>query len=90
MATPRLISLSTYPNPFNLLFFIKFQLEKSQFVKIKVHELLGNEIQLLNNKTLPSGEHRLLWDGEKHTSGSYLINFEYDQIVISQKVNLIK
>tara|TARA_Y100001935_G_C17260068_1_gene485859 strand:- start:393 stop:878 length:486 start_codon:yes stop_codon:yes gene_type:complete len=33
VAMPRLISLSTYPNPFNLLCFIKFQLEKSQFVK---------------------------------------------------------
>ena len=90
VAIPRLISLSTYPNPFNPLCFIKFQLEKSHFVKIKVHDLLGNEIQLLNNKTLPSGEHRLLWDGEKHASGSYFINFEYDQNVISQKVTLIK
>ena len=90
VAIPRLISLSTYPNPFNPLCFIKFQLEKSHFVKIKVHDLLGNEIQLLNNKTLPSGEHRLLWDGEKHASGSYFINVEYDQNVISQKVTLIK
>ena len=90
VAMPRLISLSTYPNPFNPLCFIKFQLEKSHFVKIKVHDLLGNEIQLLNNKTLPSGEHRLLWDGEKHASGSYFINVEYDQNVISQKVTLIK
>ena len=90
VAMPRLISLSTYPNPFNPLYFIKFQLEKSHFVKIKVHDLLGNEIQLLNNKTLPSGEHRLLWDGEKHASGSYFINVEYDQNVISQKVTLIK
>ena len=90
VAMPRLISLSTYPNPFNPLCFIKFELEKSHFVKIKVHDLLGNEIQLLNNKSLPSGEHRLLWDGEKHASGSYFINFEYDQNVISQKVTLIK
>lgn len=87
---PRLISLSTYPNPFNPLCFIKFELEKSHFVKIKVHDLLGNKIQLLNNKSLPSGEHRLLWDGEKHASGSYFINVEYDQNVISQKVTLIK
>ena len=90
VAMPRLISLSTYPNPFNPLCFIKFQLEKSHFVKIKVHDLLCNEIQLLNNKSLPSGEHRLLWDGEKHASGSYFINVEYDQNVISQKVTLIK
>ncbi len=90
VAIPRLISLSTYPNPFNPLCFIKFQLEKSHFVKIKVHDLLGNEIQLLNNKTLPSGEHRLLWNGEKHASGSYFINVEYDQNVISQKVTLIE
>ena len=90
VAMPRLISLRTYPNPFNPLCFIKFELEKSHFVKIKVHDLLGNEIQLLNNKSLPSGEHRLLWDGEKHASGSYFINVEYDQNVISQKVTLIK
>ena len=36
---PRLISLHTYPNPFNPLCFIKFELEKSHFVKIKVHDL---------------------------------------------------
>ena len=64
-------------------------MKSHKFVKIKVHDLLGNEIQLLNNKR-PSGEHRLLWDGEKHASGSYFINVEYDQNVISQKVTLIK
>ena len=87
---PRLISLSTYPNPFNPLCFIKFQLEESHFVKIKVHDLLGNEIQLLNNKTLPSGDHKLLWNGKKHASGTYFISIEYDQNVISQKVTLMK
>ncbi len=70
--------------------FYKISIRKESICKIKVHDLLGNEIQLLNDKTLPSGEHRLLWDGEKHASGSYLINFEYDQIVISKKVTLIK
>ena len=87
---PKLISFHTFPNPFNPLCFIKFQLKKSDLVRIKIYDLLGNEIQVLNNRTLPSGEHRLLWNAEKHASGLYFINVEYDQKVISRKVTLIK
>ena len=56
--------------------FYKISIRKESLCKIKVNDLLGNEIQLLNNKILPSGEHRLLWDGEQHASGSYFIIVE--------------
>lgn len=60
-----------YPNPFNPSTEIKFKLNKSETVSIKVYNILGKEIKLLLQEYLPAGEHNILWDG-KDNEGSPL------------------
>ncbi|TFH02065.1 MAG: T9SS type A sorting domain-containing protein [Calditrichales bacterium] len=60
-----------YPNPFNPSTQIDFQLAKSEFVTLKVFNVLGEEIATLLSASLPSGSHSYEWDASGQTSGVY-------------------
>ena len=87
---PEFISFSAYPNPFNPICNIEFQLPQSQFIKIRINDILGNEIKILNNNILSKGDHQFLWDANTYPSGSYFINIEHDKYIHTQMVTLIK
>jgi hypothetical protein len=80
-----------YPNPFNPSTNIKFSLDKSEIVSIKVYNILGKEIKLLLKENLPPGEHKIQWDGKDNEgsplpSGIYFIQMkagEYQQTIKS-------
>jgi hypothetical protein len=80
-----------YPNPFNQETNIKFQLNKSETISIKVYNILGKEIKLLLEENLPAGEHYVQWDGKGNegnslSSGIYFIQMmagEYRQTIKS-------
>ena len=46
---------SNYPNPFNAITSFDFSLPENQFVKIKVYDILGNEIIVLLNNNVGVG-----------------------------------
>lgn len=67
-----------YPNPFNPSTEIKFMINKSETVSIKVYNILGKEITTLLNKELSPGSYTIDWDardsnGQLLPSGVYLI-----------------
>ncbi|MFO7524352.1 MAG: FlgD immunoglobulin-like domain containing protein [Ignavibacteriaceae bacterium] len=53
----------SYPNPFNPSTNIKFNLSKREDVSIKIYNVLGKEIKLQLQENLPSGEHKVQWNG---------------------------
>lgn len=61
---------ANYPNPFNPLTNIKFTLNKSENVLVKVHNILGEEIKILLNENFPTGEHIFQWDGKNNIGNS--------------------
>ena len=87
---PNDILLITYPNPFNPSCNIEFNLEQDQFVKIRVNDILGRQIKLLNNKVLQKGRHQLLWDAKDNASGIYFISIDYNKFNQITKVTLKK
>jgi hypothetical protein len=54
-----------YPNPFNAVTIIQYQVHKTSYVKLKVYDLLGNEVALLVDKEKPSGRYTVEFDAEK-------------------------
>ncbi|MDZ7622927.1 MAG: T9SS type A sorting domain-containing protein [Ignavibacteriaceae bacterium] len=46
-----------YPNPFNPTTSIQYAISSMQFVQLKVFDVLGNEVAILVNEQLPSGEY---------------------------------
>ena len=61
-----------YPNPFNPSTKIEYQIPKSEFVSIKVYDLLRREIATLVNEKESAGNYEVEFDGSDLSSGVYL------------------
>jgi len=82
--------LQNYPNPFNPTTTISYSLPQKTFVKIKVYNLLGEEVTLLKNEEQIAGEYTLEFDAEKLPSGVYIINMNSGSYNKSVKAVLLK
>jgi len=60
-----------YPNPFNPNTIINYQLSIFNFVKLKVFDVLGNEVSVLVNENQAAGNYSLQFDGNNLPSGIY-------------------
>ncbi|MDD3558249.1 MAG: S8 family peptidase [Melioribacteraceae bacterium] len=60
-----------YPNPFNPSTTIEYSLPTNELVKIKVYDILGNEITTLVNDTKSAGKYRVSFDASNLSSGVY-------------------
>ena len=54
---------NAYPNPFNPSTKIKYQIPESNFVILKVYDVLGNEVATLVNEEKPAGEYEVEFNG---------------------------
>jgi len=69
---PNKFSLSqNYPNPFNPSTTIEFSLPKSEFVELKVFNILGKEVTTLVYDKLQAGNRTYTFDGKNLASGVY-------------------
>jgi hypothetical protein len=79
-----------YPNPFNPSTTIEFNVPKSEFVELKVYNILGKEITTLVSKKLNQGNHTYTFNRKNLASGIYyyqLVAGEYREV---KKMILIK
>ena len=60
-----------YPNPFNPSTTIEFSLPKSEFVELKVFNILGKKVAIIVSKNLNQGNHTYTFDGKNLASGIY-------------------
>lgn len=67
---------ANYPNPFNPSTMIVFYLPRNEYIKLKVYDIAGREIETLVKGEVPAGEHRLQWSAEGLASGIYLCTLE--------------
>jgi hypothetical protein len=79
-----------YPNPFNPSTKIKFTLPKPENVKIEIYNLLGQKIETLLNKFMPSGYHEVEFNGQNLSSGVYLYSIEAGEWSDVKKMVLLK
>ena len=74
-----------YPNPFNPTTKIKYQLNKSGFVNIKVFNILGKEIEVLINARQSAGEYDVSFDASNNPGGVYFYSLYVDNKIINTK-----
>ncbi len=79
-----------YPNPFNPSTFIEFILPKSEFVTVKVYNILGKEVETLVSKKLNSGNHTYRFDGKNLASGVYCYRLVVREFSATRKMILLK
>ncbi len=63
--------LANYPNPFHTQTTISFDLARSTEISLIVYDILGREVEVLLNQSLPAGHHEVSFDAEPLTPGIY-------------------
>lgn len=79
-----------YPNPFNPETNISFLLKKQGFVKIKVYDLLGREIETLVNEYKNEGYYNVNFHAAGLSSGNYFYSMQFGGKFILKKMSIIK
>ena len=84
-----------YPNPFNPSTKIKFQINESGFVTLKVYDVLGKEISVLVNEKLQAGTYEIPFSiyqciNNPIPSGIYFYTLEADNFKSTNKMLLVK
>jgi len=88
---PNSYSLSqNYPNPFNPETVIKYSLPVSAFVKLRVYDVLGNEVAELVNEKLNAGSYSVKFSGKNLSSGVYYYNMTADDFSETKRMILLK
>ncbi|MBN1559328.1 T9SS type A sorting domain-containing protein [candidate division KSB1 bacterium] len=65
--------LHNYPNPFNASTTIRFELARSQNIRLRIYNMNGTLAQQLYQGTLNAGAHAMSWDADAHATGVYLV-----------------
>ncbi len=85
-----------YPNPFNPVTRINYQISKRGFVKLKVYDILGSEIETLINEEQSAGRHSVLFNAQQSnnnkslSSGVYIYQLRTDDLILNKKMILMK
>lgn len=82
--------MQNYPNPFNPETTIKYQLPVSDFVTLKIYDVLGKEVASLAEGFKQSGEHTISFDASKLSSGIYYYSLISGSTRLTKKMLLLK
>lgn len=89
--TPAAYSLKqNYPNPFNPTTSIKFEIVKSDFVKMEIFDGLGRKIDELINAKLNAGSYSVEWNAARESSGIYYYRISTSDFTKTMKMILVK
>ena len=89
--TPDSYSLSqNYPNPFNPSTIIEYTLPEAGDVKLRVHNVLGQEVASLVDEFKNAGIHLVNFNGAKLTSGLYFYRLDVNNVNLIRKMMLVK
>jgi len=88
---PEAISLeSAYPNPFNPVTTMKYNLPKNQHVLLQVYDLQGRVVASLVDGLQDAGFHEIQWNADRHASGVYLVKMYSGDYSGMHKLILLK
>ncbi len=79
-----------WPNPFNPVTSISFQLPETQHVRLGVYNLFGERVALLADGLMESGSHQISFDGSNLASGIYVYALQAGNRTITKRMTLIK
>jgi hypothetical protein len=79
-----------YPNPFNPSTVISYSLPHSDFIKVSVYDILGRELEILDEGYKNAGLHRSTFNRSKYPSGVYIYSITSSNSILSKKMLLLK
>jgi V8-like Glu-specific endopeptidase len=81
---------NAYPNPFNPTTNINYILPKNTNVKLRVYNILGENVITLVNEFQSKGKYNIKLDGTNLSSGIYFYVLEANDFIQTKKAMLIK
>lgn len=85
-----LAAAQAYPNPFNPVTVVTFELAVATAVLVSVYDLTGREVEQLTNGRLDAGRHHVAWDASQRASGTYFVVLRTDTSVRTIPVTLLR
>jgi len=82
--------MNSYPNPFNPSTSIQYAIGSSQFVQLKVYEVLGNEIATIINEEQPAGSYEVHFNAANLPSGVYFYKLSAGNFFETKKMILLR
>ena len=79
-----------YPNPFNPLTKITYSIKEGGLLKLRVYDILGNEVAELINETKAAGDHSFEFNASNIPSGVYIYTLQVNGYSDSKKMILLK
>ncbi|MBN1997591.1 leucine-rich repeat domain-containing protein [candidate division KSB1 bacterium] len=79
-----------YPNPFNPVTTIFYQLDRPAEVQVSIYNTLGQIMTILVQQTQAEGEYICNWNAKDFPSGIYFACLKADQVVLMNKMILMR
>lgn len=79
-----------YPNPFNPSTKISWQTSAGTYQSLKVYDVLGNLVSVLVDEYKPAGNHEVVFNAERLSSGIYFYKLQAGNFSQIKKMILIK
>ncbi len=89
--TPKLFGLmQNFPNPFNPVTNIRFEIANTQHVTLKVYDILGKEVAVLVNQMREPGSYTIDFSSANLASGTYLYRLQAGNFIQTRKMIILK
>ena len=79
-----------YPNPFNPTTRIQYSVPSTQYVSLKVYDLLGRELNTLVGEVKSPGTYTVVWNARGQASGVYFYQLIAGDRIVVKKMMLMK
>ena len=81
---------SIYPNPFNPIINIEYELPASASIQFGIYNIKGQKIDRIKEGYKSPGFYSIIWNGKNHPSGIYFIVMENESKSLIKKIVLLK
>lgn len=91
IGTPsKYVLTQNFPNPFNPSTSISYEIPATNFVSLKIYDMMGKEVANLVNATQDAGFYTVKFDASKLASGVYFYKLQANDFTATKKLMLMK
>ncbi len=83
-------AITSYPNPFNPQTTVTLYMDKKEAITINVYNMLGQLAATLFTGIADEGEMKFTFNGQRLSSGAYVVVMQTESTIINHKILLLK